>query len=99
MLPLCVSDFAAAYACANCCGTAKQILAQPMQGVLGHTLNPVRQLFERMTSPSAADDAEQRFQHFKKHVWLRIKESGAPGEPCNLPLSFCRQSHVFTQLL
>lgn len=50
-----------------------------MQGVLGHTLNPVRQLFERIPSASAAEDAETRFQHFKKRVWLRIKESGASG--------------------
>ena len=50
-----------------------------LQGVLGHTLNPVRQLFERLASPSAADDAEMRFQHFKKHIWLRIQESGSSG--------------------
>jgi len=48
--------------------------------VLGHTLSPVRQLFERIASPSAAADAESRFQHFKKHVWLRIKESGSSGD-------------------
>ena len=50
-----------------------------LQGVLGHTLTPVRQLFERIAAPSAAEDAETRFQHFKKHVWLRIKESGSSG--------------------
>ena len=51
-----------------------------MQGVLGHTLSPVRQLFERIPSGSAAADAETRFQHFKKRIWLRIKESGGSGE-------------------
>ncbi len=54
-----------------------------LQGVLGHTLSPVRQLFERIASPSAAADAESRFQHFKKHVWLRIKESGSSGIDCH----------------
>ncbi len=53
-----------------------------LQGILGHTLSPVRQLFERIASPSAAADAESRFQHFKKHVWLRIKESGSSGNTC-----------------
>ena len=47
--------------------------------MLGHTLSPVRQVFERIPSASAAADAESRFQHFKKRVWLRIKESGASG--------------------
>lgn len=49
------------------------------QGVLGHTLSPVRQVFERIPSVDAVADADSRFQHFKKHVWLRIKESGASG--------------------
>ena len=57
------------------------------QGVLGHTLNPVRQVFERIPSSSAAADAEARFQHFKKRVWLRIKESGASGL-CSFPCCF-----------
>ena len=60
-----------------------------LQGVLGHTLSPVRQLFERIASPSAAADAESRFQHFKKHVWLRIKESGSSGNNCHF-LYICR---------
>ncbi len=60
-----------------------------VQGVLGHTMNPVRQLFERIASPSAADDAEMRFQHFKKHVWLRIKESGSSGQCCNFCCTAC----------
>jgi len=59
-----------------------------LQGVLGHTLSPVRQLFERIASPSAAADAESRFQHFKKHVWLRIKESGSSGNDC---YNLCKQ--------
>ena len=50
-----------------------------LQGVLGHSLSPVRQVFERIPSASAAGDAESRFLHFKKHAWLRIKESGASG--------------------
>lgn len=77
--------------CDNHAGKAR--LKMTYKGVLGHTLNPVRQLFERMTSPSAADDAEQRFQHFKKHVWLRIKESGAPGQ-----LIFVRSYFDFVRL-
>ena len=59
-----------------------------LQGVLGHTLSPVRQLFERIASPNAAADAESRFQHFKKHVWLRIKESGSSGNDCH---NLCKQ--------
>ncbi len=59
-----------------------------LQGVLGHTLSPVRQLFERIASPNAAADAESRFQHFKKHVWLRIKESGSTGNDCH---NLCKQ--------
>ena len=51
-----------------------------VQGVLGHTLNPVRQMFERIASPAAAEDAEACFQHFKKHTWLRVKETGSSGE-------------------
>lgn len=50
---------------------------------MGHTLSPVRQLFERIASSTAAADAESRFQHFKKHVWLRIKESGSSGNDCH----------------
>ena len=63
------------------------------QGVLGHTLSPVRQVFERIPSASAAADAESRFQHFKKHVWLRIKESGASGL-FFFPASFFSQAHL-----
>ena len=51
-----------------------------LQGVLSHTLNPVRQMFERIALPAAAEDAEARFQHFIKHTWLRIKETGSSGE-------------------
>lgn len=58
------------------------------QGVLGHTLSPVRQVFERIPSASAAADAESRFQHFKKRVWLRIKESGASGVFSSSSLSY-----------
>lgn len=63
-----------------------------VQGVLGHTLSPVRQLFERIPSASAAGDAEIRFQHFTKHAWLRMKESGSSGAPCSA-------SHLFFALL
>ena len=56
--------------------------------MLGHTLSPVRQLFERIVSPSAAADAESRFQHFKKHAWLHIKESGSSGNECH---NSCKQ--------
>ncbi|KAL3145860.1 hypothetical protein ABBQ38_015229 [Trebouxia sp. C0009 RCD-2024] len=78
-------------ACVNSAGKVR--LKVHHKGVLGHTLSPVRQLFERIPSSSAAADAENRFQHFKKRVWLRIKESGASGQ-----LIFVRSYFDFVRL-
>ncbi|KAL0037821.1 hypothetical protein WJX79_000518 [Trebouxia sp. C0005] len=77
--------------CVNHAGKAR--LKVSYKGVLGHTLSPVRQLFERIASSTAAADAESRFQHFKKHVWLRIKESGSSGQ-----LVFVRSYFDFVRL-
>ena len=68
---------------------------------MGHTLSPVRQVFERIPSVDAAADADSRFQHFKKHVWLRIKESGASGPsfPLHFPLFQTIQSTASKILL
>ncbi|KAL3155972.1 hypothetical protein ABBQ32_012964 [Trebouxia sp. C0010 RCD-2024] len=78
-------------ACVNSAGKVR--LKVQHKGVLGLTLSPVRQLFERIPSSSAAADAENRFQHFKKRVWLRIKESGASGQ-----LIFVRSYFDFVRL-
>ncbi|DBA80702.1 TPA: hypothetical protein ACH3X1_007943 [Trebouxia sp. C0004] len=77
--------------CVNHAGKAR--LKVSYKGVLGHTLSPVRQIFERIASPSATADAEARFQHFKKHVWLSIKESGSSGQ-----LVFVRSYFDFVRL-
>ena len=59
-----------------------------LQGVLGHVINPVRQLYERIPATEAAADADTRYDHFIKRVWPRIKESGASGQTCRLTGSF-----------
>lgn len=51
-----------------------------LQGVLGQALPQLRQLFERISAPSAAADADTRFAHFTAHVWPQIKESSVNGE-------------------
>ena len=51
-----------------------------LQGVLGQALPQLRQLFEHISAPSAAGDADVRFAHFTAHVWPQIKESSANGE-------------------
>lgn len=43
------------------------------------TLEQVRQLFERFSSPSAAAVADARFEFFKSSVWPRLAEGGGGG--------------------
>lgn len=66
------------------------------QGVLGQTLNPVRQLFERLPMSSTATDADARYDYFVKKVWPRIKESGSSG---TFPLAPCFTSYLSSVFL
>jgi U3 small nucleolar RNA-associated protein 25 len=50
-----------------------------VQGVLGQVIPQVRQMFERLPAPTAAADADARFEHFRANLWPRMKETGAKG--------------------
>jgi len=50
-------------------------MARWLHGVLRQALPQLHELFERLPAASAAADADVRFDHVCKCVWLQIKES------------------------
>ncbi|KAK9917706.1 hypothetical protein WJX75_007366 [Coccomyxa subellipsoidea] len=65
-------------ACSNWAGRVR--LRVDHQGVLGQVIPQVRQMFERLPAPTAAADADARFEHFRANLWPRMKETGAKGQ-------------------
>ena len=41
----------------------------------------MRQLFERLPPAAAPDASDARYEHFRKHVWPRIKSGGNGALP------------------
>ncbi len=64
-----------------------------LQGALSAVRTQVRQLFERLPPAPVADAGDARFEHFKKHVWPRIK-SGGNGAHVTLAQSWLFLSHA-----
>lgn len=69
--------------CRNAAGKAR--LRPSHHGVLSHVIPQARQVFERLPAAVAEggapppSDADARFEHFKRVLWPRIKESGRSG--------------------
>ncbi|KAL4425892.1 hypothetical protein ABPG75_009908 [Micractinium tetrahymenae] len=69
--------------CRNAAGKAR--LKPTHRGVLSRVIPQARQVFERLPAAAAdggaapTSDADARFEHFKRVLWPRIKESGRPG--------------------
>jgi U3 small nucleolar RNA-associated protein 25 len=69
--------------CRNHAGRVRLLPAH--RGVLGEVVPQVRQVFERLPAAAAASgsgaatDADARFEHFKRVLWPRLRESGRSG--------------------
>ncbi|KAL4445727.1 hypothetical protein ABPG77_008926 [Micractinium sp. CCAP 211/92] len=70
----------------TCRNAAGKVRLKPVQrGVLSRIIPQARQVFERLPAADAAaggapaTDADARFEHFKRVLWPRIKESGRAG--------------------
>lgn len=62
--------------------SASSRLIPSLQGVLAElSCPPSRQMFERFRVTALSQEPEQRLAYFKTHVWPRIRDSGAIGQP------------------
>lgn len=67
--------------CRNHAGRVRLVPAH--RGVLGEVVPQARQVFERLPvaarAGGASTDADARFEHFKRVLWPRLRESGRSG--------------------